>query len=113
MRAHSHARTLPNPEALGPEIEEGSVNRYPLQALFLLPWGGSRPATGPGAILIQPTDNVRGVGLPWKLRPSAVAIRRPIGHGLATKQRQDNIVRRLSFPSSGVIPHDVASKRGI
>ena len=26
-RAHSHARTLPNPEALGPEIEEGTVNK--------------------------------------------------------------------------------------
>ena len=24
---HRHARTLPNPEALGPEIEEGTVNR--------------------------------------------------------------------------------------
>ena len=27
MRAHSHARTLPNPAALGPDIEEGAVNR--------------------------------------------------------------------------------------
>ena len=27
MRAHRHARTLPNPEALGPDIEEGAVNR--------------------------------------------------------------------------------------
>ena len=26
-RAHRHARTLPNTEALGPEIEEGTVNR--------------------------------------------------------------------------------------
>ena len=25
-RAHRHARTLPNPEALGPDIEEGAVN---------------------------------------------------------------------------------------
>ena len=25
-RAHRHARTLPNPEALGPEIEESAVN---------------------------------------------------------------------------------------
>ena len=49
-RAHEHARTLPNPEALGPEIEEGAVNRRPLQAFFLLPQGGARPATGPGAI---------------------------------------------------------------
>ena len=27
MRAHRHARTLPNPEALGPEIKEGAVNQ--------------------------------------------------------------------------------------
>ena len=27
MRAHRHAHTLPNPEALGPEIEEGVINR--------------------------------------------------------------------------------------
>ena len=25
-RAYRHVRTLPNPEALGPEIEEGAVN---------------------------------------------------------------------------------------
>ena len=49
-RAHSHAHTLPNTEALGPEIEEGAVNRRPLQALFLLPRGGARPAISPGAI---------------------------------------------------------------
>ena len=36
VRAHRHALTLPNPEALGPEIEEGAVNRRPLKALFLL-----------------------------------------------------------------------------
>ena len=46
-RAHRHARTLPNPEALGPEIEEGAVKRRPLQVLFLLPWGGAGPATAP------------------------------------------------------------------
>ena len=46
MRVH----TLPNPEALGPDIEEGKVNLRPLQALFLFPWGGSEPATGSGAI---------------------------------------------------------------
>ena len=49
-RAHRHARTLPNPEALGPEIEEGAVNQFPLQALFLLPWVGDGPAAVPGAI---------------------------------------------------------------
>ena len=49
-RAHAQARTLPNPEALGPEIEKGAFKQRPLQALFLLPWGGARPATGPGAI---------------------------------------------------------------
>ena len=43
MRAHRHARTLPNPEALGPDIEEGAVNRHPLQVLFLL----LEVATGP------------------------------------------------------------------
>ena len=31
-------------------IEEGAVNRSPLQALFLLHRGGAWPATGPGAI---------------------------------------------------------------
>ena len=61
MRTHRHARTLPNPEALVPEIEEGAVNRRLLQALFLLPWGGARTATGPGAIYPQIKCNVRGV----------------------------------------------------
>ena len=51
-RAHRHAYTLPNPEALGPEIEEGAVNRRPLQALFPLPRGGAGSAAGPGAILL-------------------------------------------------------------
>ena len=46
-RAHRHTRTLPNPEALGPYIEEGAVNQRPLQALFLLPRGGAGPATAP------------------------------------------------------------------
>ena len=49
-RAHRHARTLPNPEALGPEIEEGALNGSSLQALLLLPRGGAGPATGPGSI---------------------------------------------------------------
>ena len=52
-RAHRHWRTLPNPEALGPEIEEGAVNRRPLQALFPLHRGGAGSAAGPGAILLQ------------------------------------------------------------
>ena len=60
-RAHRHARTLPNPEALGPEIEVGTVNRRPLQALFPLPRGGAGPASGPGAILLQSTNPVRVV----------------------------------------------------
>ena len=58
---HRHARTLPNTEALGPEIEEGAVNRRPLQELFPLPWGGARPAAGPGAILLQSTNYARVV----------------------------------------------------
>ena len=60
--AHRHARTLPNPEALGPEIEEGAVNRRPLQALFPLPRGGAGPAAGPSDILLQSTNSVRVVG---------------------------------------------------
>ena len=60
-RAHRHARTLPNPEALIPEIEEGAVNRRPLQALFPLPRGGAGPAAGPSAILLQSTNSVRVV----------------------------------------------------
>ena len=59
--AHGHARTLPNTEALGPEIEEGVVNRRPLQASLLLPRGSARPDTFPVAILIQPMDYVRGL----------------------------------------------------
>ena len=62
-RAHSHAHTLPIPEALGPDIEEGAVNQHPLQALFLLPQGGARPAAGSGAISLQSTNYVRWVGL--------------------------------------------------
>ena len=50
---HRHARTLPNTEALDPDIEEGAVNRRPLQALFPLPRGGSGSSAGPGAILLQ------------------------------------------------------------
>ena len=52
-RAHRHARTLPNPEALGPQIEEGAVNQRPLQVLFPLPRGGAGTTAGPGAILLQ------------------------------------------------------------
>ena len=33
----SHARTLQNPEALGPEIEEGTVNR-PTNPPLAFPW---------------------------------------------------------------------------
>ena len=36
-RAHAHMRNLPSLEALSPDIEEGTLNRRPLQALFLLP----------------------------------------------------------------------------
>ena len=46
-RAHRQACTLPNPEALGPEIEEGAVNRRPLQALVLLHRGDDGPDTSP------------------------------------------------------------------
>ena len=113
MRAHSHAHTLPNPEALGPEIEEGAVNRRPLQALFFLPQGGSLPAAVPGAISIRPTDYVRGVGLLRKLRPSAVAIGRLIGRGLATKKRRDDTIRRTYSPPSGVIPHSGSGSRDV
>ena len=35
-RAHMHARTLPNPEAIGPEIEEGAVNQ-PTNPHFAFP----------------------------------------------------------------------------
>ena len=31
-------------------VEEDAFNRRPLQALFLLPWGGAGTATGPSAI---------------------------------------------------------------
>ena len=62
-RTHSHARTLPNPVALGLEIEECVVNRHPLQTLFPLPRDGARPTAGLGAILLQSTNYVRGVGL--------------------------------------------------
>ena len=60
-RAHGHTRTLPNIEALGPEIEEGAGNQRPLQALFPLFRGGARPAASPGAILIQSTKYARVV----------------------------------------------------
>ena len=45
--AFRHARTLPNPEVIGPQIEEGVVNRRPLQALLLLSRGRAGPATAP------------------------------------------------------------------
>ena len=60
-RTHRQVRTLPNPEALGAEIEEGVVNRRPLQLLFPLPRGGARPSAGPGAILLQSTNYARVV----------------------------------------------------
>ena len=56
-------RTLPNTAALGPEIEEGAVNRHPLQVLIPLPRDGAWPAVGPGAILLQSTHYVREVEL--------------------------------------------------
>ena len=67
-RAHRHIHTLPHPEALGPEIEEGAVNQCPFQAFLLLPWDGTRPATGPGDIYIQLMGYVGGVGHPKKLQ---------------------------------------------
>ena len=104
MRAHRHARTLTNTEALVPEIEESAVNRRPLQALFLLLWGGAQPATGPGAIQLQITCYVGGVGHPKISSTPAVAIRRLIGHGEATSQRQETLPV-ASFPTSnGAIP---------
>ena len=39
VRAHRHTRTLPNSEALGPEIEEGVVNR-PTNPLLAFPQTG-------------------------------------------------------------------------
>ena len=38
-RTHRHARTRPNPEVLGPEIEEGAVNR-PTNPPLAFPWPG-------------------------------------------------------------------------
>ena len=46
-RARRQVCTLPNPEELGTDIEEGAVNQRPLQALLLLPRGGAGPATAP------------------------------------------------------------------
>ena len=43
----TRTRTLPNLEVLVPEIEEGAVNRHPLQALFLSPQGGAGPLPAP------------------------------------------------------------------
>ena len=98
------AQTLPNPEALGPEIEDGAVNQHPLQALFLLPRGGTWPATGPGAIYLQIMCYVRGVGYPRNPRTPAVAIRRPIGHGGATNQRRETPTVTSFSTSNGAIP---------
>ena len=84
--AHRHARTLPNPEALGPDIEEGAFNRRPLQALFPLPRVGAGPNAGPGAILLQSTNSVRVVGSSKKLSRRPFAIERSIGRGSATNQ---------------------------
>ena len=101
---------LPSPEALSPDIEEGGVNRRPLQALFLLLWGGAPPATGPGAILRQ---NLRTALQGWslgKLKPSAVAIGRPIGHISMTKRRQDSAVERSPFSPFMEFPHCSAGK---
>ena len=46
---------------LGPDIEEGEVNRRPLQALSLLTWGDARSATVLCAISSQPMDYARGL----------------------------------------------------
>ena len=96
-RAHAQARNLPSPEALSPDIEKCAVNQHPLQALFLLPRGGSRTGTGPGTISIKPTDYTRGVGLLWNSRPLAVAIGRLIVHGSTKKRRRNHTVQRPYF----------------
>ena len=83
-RARTHRRTFPNTESLGPDIEEGTIRRRPLQALFLLPQGSARPAAAPGTISLHPTDYVIGVGLLRKLRPLSVAIEHLIVRGLLT-----------------------------
>ena len=90
-------RNLTSPKALILDIEEGAVNRRPLQELVLLRQGGARPDTGPGAISIKPTDYARGLVFSEISRLSAVAIGRPIGRGLTTKQIQDHTVIRPSF----------------
>ena len=107
----TRARTLPNPEALGPEIEEGAVNRRPLQALFLLPRGGARPATGPGAIYLQSTYYLVGVSKPKISRMLAVAIRCSIGRGELTIQRRETLTVASFPPLDSAIPLSGTSGR--
>ena len=88
------ASNLPSPETLGPEIEEGAVNRRPLQALFLLPRGGTRPVTVRCAISNPSYVLNQRVGL---LRKS-----KAVGRGHQTPDRprfDDKKTRRLFVPS--------------
>ena len=84
-RAHARARKLPSPEALSSDIEEGAVNRSPLQVLFFILLGVGWTATGLGAILIQPMDYARGLVFSGISRPLAVPIGLLIGRGLIKK----------------------------
>ena len=96
-RAHRHARTLPNPEALGPDIEEGAVNRRPLWSLFLLPWGSAGPATSPAPSSYRLLTTLKGC------RTNSYLQERPMSQSaaqLSVRKLQDRSKRQFLIPLS-------------
>ena len=76
-RAHSHARNLQSPEALGPEIEEGAVNRRPPSGV-VPPSSGRRTARYHPVLHLEPAYVLRHrCFILLNIRPSTAAIGRP------------------------------------
>ena len=81
-RSHRHARTLPNPEALGPEIEEGAVNR-PTEPPLAFP----RP--GIGLVRIRKINSPYPTNVSKSIPNSNVDTQTP----LADKEALDTAIR--------------------
>ena len=71
VRAHRHARTLPNTEALGPEIAEGAVNRSTDPSLAF-------PRTGIGLVRIWQINSPYHTNVSKSIRSSSVYTQIPL-----------------------------------
>ena len=108
---HKHARTLPNPEALGPEIEEGAVTDAPFRRCS--PFLGVAPGPPPAPAPYYYSYELRkGGGILQETKLPAAVIERSIGRGSATNQ--DGTKPSYTFLPSppGILPLGSAGGRG-